>query len=327
MRRRCCCVASKCHANWSYVHSSDTCETCFTDESTASSGCTVDSWLWEFSDGETSTSQNPCHTFDPESITFPKTAKLTITTSCGFTCTSQKEINIPCQDSPPICYPSTHEGLPQYFLVSMGNMPVKGVATRLFTFKHKNDVVDADNRLLCGFSFGNQSIFSERDFTPLNGNYEVPFLSGPSLTGTYTYWTGIIDALANRWYLDLEPNFPDQTILPDLVKVSCYLVVTTDFTCDSLGATGYITAQWRSAESGTPTNNDQLIGTWTKELTLPVGVTLKEMGPIILDPVSQNYKVSGYPQAWTYPYSDPCGEPPTGTPPIDFPTCVVNPNG
>ena len=63
-------------------------ETCFTDASTLVSG-TVTSWLWNFGDGNTSSSQNPCHVYSSAGT---YTVTLLITTDKG--CTDGDTINV-----------------------------------------------------------------------------------------------------------------------------------------------------------------------------------------------------------------------------------------
>ena len=329
MRRRCCCVSNKCSAKFSYEHSSDDCETCFTDLSTASTGCTITGWSWLFSDGATSTAQNPCHTFDLQNTPFPPWAKLTITTSCGNECTIQNNLNIPCQNSPPICYPSLQESLPTHFLATFNGMAPKSIVRRQFVFKPRANILDPDSRILCNYSFGPQSLFSERDFSSLNSSFEIPYLTGPDISGFTTYYSGSFSAEALRWYQEFGLHFPNVAILPENT-VPCYLFIQTSFDCDSIGSEGSISALWSTSPTST-FDSDYRIGFWQKTFTLPPGVKLKDAGPIALDAFNVPYReisTAGVPQGWTYPYSDPCGETPNGTlASLPLPTCIITPNG
>ncbi|MEO5569511.1 MAG: PKD domain-containing protein, partial [Bacteroidia bacterium] len=54
-------VTAACHAAFTFHHPANTLSINFTDAST--SAYTITSWLWDFGDGTTSTSQNPSHTY------------------------------------------------------------------------------------------------------------------------------------------------------------------------------------------------------------------------------------------------------------------------
>ncbi|MEO5572385.1 MAG: PKD domain-containing protein [Bacteroidia bacterium] len=54
-------VTAACHAAFTFHHPANTLSINFTDAS--SSAYTITSWLWDFGDGTTSTSQNPSHTY------------------------------------------------------------------------------------------------------------------------------------------------------------------------------------------------------------------------------------------------------------------------
>lgn len=68
-------------AAFSSAAGADSLSFAFTDESTDSDG-TVSSWLWDFGDGQTSTLQNPSHTY---AVQGSKTVTLTVTDNGGLT--------------------------------------------------------------------------------------------------------------------------------------------------------------------------------------------------------------------------------------------------
>ncbi len=65
---------------------------CFTDNSTAGAG-TITGWLWDFGDGTSSTSQNPCHTYTA-SGNYNVSLKVTNSKGCDKTKTQINYINI-----------------------------------------------------------------------------------------------------------------------------------------------------------------------------------------------------------------------------------------
>ena len=65
---------------------------CFTDQSTAGSG-TVTNWLWDFGDGNNSTSQNPCHTYTAAG-NYNVSLRVTNSNGCFKTKTSASFVNI-----------------------------------------------------------------------------------------------------------------------------------------------------------------------------------------------------------------------------------------
>ncbi len=87
--------------NASFTHTSNLLEATFTDTSSAPTGESITGWLWNFGDGNTSTTQNPVHTYaaagnytvtltvtDSASNTDSATNTVTVTDSLNY-CTSQ----------------------------------------------------------------------------------------------------------------------------------------------------------------------------------------------------------------------------------------------
>lgn len=332
MRRRCCCN-NRCSAQFSYAHNSSTCITSFTNESTTSGGCTITATDWTFSDGDTSTAENPTHEYNLSSP-IPRTATLEITTSCGQTCSITKEILTPCNDSPLPCYsPSSAESLPLHFLVSLGNMPDKCMGSYFPLRTFGTDVQDPDNRVLCTNPADNGLYaYSSYSWLQLNGDWEIPFYSGPDITGTHRYATESPNVLIfPTWgaIYNAIPFPPKYIIRRNVAVTPVWIQVFTDFNCNSVGTTAEIQVSIWFVFSNLGRSGYH-IGTWFKTVTLPPGKKLKEVGPIELDPFPFGFglnSTAGMPAAWRYPFSDPCGIPPIGTPAIDFPTCVVTPNG
>lgn len=327
MRRRCCCVSNKCSAKFSYEHSSDDCETCFTDLSTASSGCTVNGWSWLFSDGDTSTAQNPCHTFDLQNSPIPPWARLTISTSCGNECTIQNNLNIPCQDAPSVCYPSAQESLPKHWRVDLSGMYAKGLGGYQVIGTLSNvPIEDNFNRILC-IGLG-VTTFSTADLSVLNGSWEIPWLA-QDITGTHGYATTMQNTLYQT-YTWTFTNVPRKNYIIQSVLVPAWIQVFTDFNCDSIGP---LTRDIGCVVWNVFTNIGQIsysIADYRKTVTLPAGMKLKEYGPIEMDPIPYSFgaiSTAGRPLAWEYAYNNPNCTPSNGASPIAYPTCVITPNG
>ena len=78
-------------ADFSFCLKQDTTSTVkFTDTSTDSLG-TIDSWQWDFGDGETSTAWNPVHTYNEEGV---YVATLTVTDNDGATASRSLRIQV-----------------------------------------------------------------------------------------------------------------------------------------------------------------------------------------------------------------------------------------
>lgn len=92
----CNCATDAPVANFSYLQTcDDPCCFNFYDESTPDEVCgAIVSWLWDFGDGSTSTSQNPTHCYDAEDAG-PWDVTLTITDEMG--CTDAAVMEVTCE--------------------------------------------------------------------------------------------------------------------------------------------------------------------------------------------------------------------------------------
>jgi PKD repeat protein len=73
-------------------------------DTTKTSGDSISDWLWEFGEGNSSTLQNPRHTYSGSGTW---AVNLTATSSCGAKNTYQEKITTPCFCSPPLANFST----------------------------------------------------------------------------------------------------------------------------------------------------------------------------------------------------------------------------
>jgi len=96
----CNCATNAPEADFSYTQTDDDpCCFQFNDESVAEAECgAIASWLWDFGDGDTSTSENPTHCYDDAG---PWDVTLTVTDDMG--CTDSVVMEVTCEPNPCSC--------------------------------------------------------------------------------------------------------------------------------------------------------------------------------------------------------------------------------
>ncbi|MBU2651846.1 MAG: PKD domain-containing protein [Bacteroidetes bacterium] len=115
---------SQCSANANFTFTFQQCATVqFVDQSSAAPNYTIVQWSWDFGDGNTSTIQNPVHTFNPGATYI---VSLTVTAdSSGVTCTDQTSRTVTAPDEPNVYFTWNPEpsclGEPTFFYGTAGN--------------------------------------------------------------------------------------------------------------------------------------------------------------------------------------------------------------
>jgi len=202
----------------------------FTDESSCDTNYTnFTSWLWDFGDGQTSTLQNPNHTFADTGV-FNVT--LTVTTDLGCTATTNMEIQVGEHQNPQVSY--TYTGGCANDTVHFISLSTDSNYIDSYSWQFMNDsnlVVGNSNEQHPDITFQGNGYISLTYMLNHNGCYDTLILDSIFvLNGPYT---GQIDTImvgcqnpyligavmpfikqANRWYWDMDGDgfYDDSTV-------------------------------------------------------------------------------------------------------------------